>query len=124
MDLRLKLFLFSIWIIILLFFIKIAKSKKADIKYIIPWFFLDFGLCIVTACPNILVKLSRIFGIEMPSNMLFFVGMVFLTVIVCYLTISISKLNSNIKDLAQQIALNEIGFHREDKNSESEDKHV
>ncbi|MCR5604268.1 MAG: DUF2304 domain-containing protein [Lachnospiraceae bacterium] len=105
MSIRLKIFLFVIWILIFLFLIMKLKSKKADIKYILPWLFVDMGLMVITVFPGILTFFCRLFGIETPSNMLFFFGLVFLAMIVFSMTLVISKQNSQIRDLAQRLAL-------------------
>ncbi len=83
------------------------RARKADIKYILPWLLLVAGMMIITAFPEMLNVLCSLFGIETPSNMLFFFGLVFLTMIVFSMTLVISKLNDNIKDLTQRLALYE-----------------
>ncbi|MCR5508410.1 MAG: DUF2304 domain-containing protein [Lachnospiraceae bacterium] len=107
MSIRLKIFLFAIWILILLFLIIKLKSKKADIKYILPWIALDAGMMVITAFPGILEFFCDLFGIETPSNMLFFFGLVFLAMIVFSMTLTISEQNSRIRDLTQRLALYE-----------------
>ncbi len=107
MGIRLKIFLFIIWILIFLFLIFKLKSKKADIKYFLPWFMLDAGMMIITAFPGILDFFCHLFGIETPSNMLFFFGLVFLALIVFSMTLTISKQNAQIRDLTQRLALYE-----------------
>ena len=107
MSLRLKIFLFVIWIILFtLLFVKL-KKQKADIKYILPWILLDIVMMVITAFPGILGFFCALFGIETPSNMLFFFGLVFLAAIVFSITIVISKQNGEIRDLAQRLALYE-----------------
>ena len=83
------------------------KSRKADIKYILPWFLLDVALMIITAFPGILNYFCALFGIETPSNMLFFFALVFLALIVFSMTLVISKQSRDIKDLTQRLALHE-----------------
>ena len=107
MSIRLKVFLFVVWILILMFLITKLKSKKADIKYILPWLFVDLGLMVITVFPGILNFFCSLFGIETPSNMLFFFGLVFLAMIVFSITLVLSKQNSQIRDLTQRLALYE-----------------
>ena len=83
------------------------RSRKADIKYVLPWIFLDAGMMIITAFPGILDVFCALFGIETPSNMLFFFGLVFLALIVFSMTLVISKQNDNIRDLTQRLAFYE-----------------
>ena len=114
MSIRLKIFLFIIWILIFAFLFGKLKSRKADIKYILPWLLLDAGMMIITAFPGILNVFCSLFGIETPSNMLFFFGLVFLAMIVFSITLVISKQNEEIRDLTQRLAL-----HEKDYNSQN-----
>ncbi len=107
MSVRLKLFLFTIWIAIFAFLLIKLRSKRADLKYILPWLLLDLGMMGITAFPGLLDILCGLFGIETPSNMLFFFGMIFLALIVFSITLVISKQNSQIRDLAERLALHE-----------------
>ncbi len=81
------------------------RSHKADIKYILPWLLLDGGMMIITAFPKILDVFCSLFGIETPSNMLFFFGLIFVAMIVFSMTLVISKQNEDIKTLTQRLAL-------------------
>jgi hypothetical protein len=107
MSLRLKIFLFAIWILLLVFLFVKLKSKKADIRYVLPWIFLDAAMMVITAFPQILTYFCALFGIETPSNMLFFFGLIFLAMIVFSLTLTISTQNDKIRDLTQRLALYE-----------------
>ncbi len=107
MSVRLKLFLFVIWILVLVYLFFKLKSRKADIKYILPWILLDAGMMVITAFPGILTFFCNLFGIETPSNMLFFFGLVFLAMIAFSMTLVISKQHAQIRDLTQRMALYE-----------------
>ncbi len=117
MSLRLKIFLFVIWILVLLFLILMLKRKKADVRYVLPWMVLDAAMMVVTAFPGILSYFCTLFGIETPSNMLFFFGLIFLCVIAFFLTLTISSQNVQIRDLSQRLALYE---GREEAHSEQD----
>ena len=107
MSIRLKVFLFIIWVLLLVFLLGKLKSRKADIKYILPWLLVDGALMVITAFPQILDFFCALFGIETPSNMLFFFALVFLALIVFSMTLVISNQNKDIKDLTQRLALYE-----------------
>ncbi|MCR5473595.1 MAG: DUF2304 domain-containing protein [Lachnospiraceae bacterium] len=115
MSIRLKIFLFTIWILLFAFLFGKLKTRRADIKYILPWLFLDGGMMIITAFPRILEVFCKFFGIETPSNMLFFFGLVFLAMIVFSITLTVSKQNRNIKELTQRLALYEEAGKEEKK---------
>ncbi len=107
MNVRLQIFLFAVCFLVLLFLLRTLKTRKADIRYILPWLTLDILMAVVTAFPGILGYFCRLFGIETPSNMLFFFALLFLAAIVCSLTLTVSKQNAQIRDLTQRLALRE-----------------
>ncbi len=105
MNTRLKVFLFVICALIFLFLLLKLRARRAEIKYILPWLFLDIVLAVVTAFPAILYFFCTLFGIETPSNMLFFFGMILLSAVVLSLTLALSRQNAQIRELAQRLAL-------------------
>ena len=114
MNIRLKIFLFIVWILGFVIMLIRMKIKRSDIRFILPWMFLDILMCIVTAFPGILTHLCAFLGIEKPSNMLFFFGMVFLVMIIFSMTLQISNLNEQIRDLTQRLALHEADHDNQD----------
>ena len=105
MNIRLKIFLFVIYALGFLFLFLKMRSHRAEIKYIIPWLFLDIVLAVITAFPAILHFFCTLFGIETPSNMLFFFALILLSAVVFSLTLALSRLNAQIRDLTQRLAL-------------------
>ena len=54
-----------------------------------------------------MMGLAKFMGIEVPSNMLFFLGFCFALVIIFVLTIAVSRMSIRIKNLTQEMALYE-----------------
>ena len=107
MNTRLKIFLFAVCGLVLLFLLRRMKKNRGEIRYLLPWVALDAAVIVVTAFPGILDWFCGLFGIETPSNMLFFFALLFLAAIVCALTLAVSKQNAQIRDLTQRLALRE-----------------
>ena len=107
MDPRLTVFLFIVWLLAFLFLLHRLKTRRADIRFVLPWLMLDLAMMVITAFPGILDTFCALFGIETPSNMLFFFALLFLAALVCSLTLSVSRLNAQVKDLTQRLALRE-----------------
>lgn len=105
MNIRLKLFLFAIYALVFLFLFLKMRAHRAEIKYILPWLFLDIVLAVITAFPVILHFFCTLFGIETPSNMLFFFGLILLSAVVFSLTLALSRQNAQIRELTQRLAL-------------------
>ena len=105
MSVRLKTFLLIIWIAALLIMLFMMKKKRSNIRYILPWLFLDLIMCLLTIFPGILTRLCSVVGIKTPSNMMFFFGMLFLIMIIFSMVLTIAKLNEEVRDLSQRLAL-------------------
>lgn len=107
LNLRLTVSLYILVFLLLFYLIHKMRSRKVDIRYILPWLLLDFVLFLAITFPDVLFAVCRFLGIQTPSNMVFFFGIVFLLFIVFSLTLTVSRLNSDIKELTQKIALDE-----------------
>jgi len=105
MNTRLKIFLFAIYALVFLFLFLKMRAHRSEIKYILPWLFLDLVLAVITAFPAILNFFCTLFGIETPSNMLFFFGLILLSAVVFSLTLALSRQNAQIRELTQRLAL-------------------
>lgn len=115
LNLRLTVSLYILVFLLLFYLIHKMRSKKVDIRYILPWLLLDFVLFLAVTFPNAIGAVCDILGIQTPSNMVFFFGIIFLLFIVFSLTLTVSRLNSDIKELTQRIALDDV------KNGENRD---
>lgn len=108
MSIRLIVSLYILVFLLFVYLIHKIRAKKVDIRYILPWLVLDFILFLAVTFPGAVKWICRMLGIQTPSNMVFFFGIIFLLFIVFSLTITVSNLNSEIKELTQRIALNEV----------------
>lgn len=66
-----------------------------------------FGTLILDLFPGVMMGLAKFMGIEVPSNMLFFLGFCFALIIIFVLTIAVSRMSIRIKNLTQEMALYE-----------------
>lgn len=105
MDIRLKIMLLLLGISIWGLLVIKLRRKVIDIKYALPWLVLDMALIVLIAIPSLMEKLAAIMGIQLPSNMFFFFGLLILLFICYEQTITISKHNTMIRRLVQEIAI-------------------
>ncbi len=113
LNLRLSISLYVLVILLFIYLIHKIHSKKVDIRYILPWLVLDFVLFLAVTFPKAIRWICSLLGIQTASNMVFFFGIIFLLFIVFSLTITVSKLNNEVKELTQRIALYEIDEHED-----------
>ena len=107
MSVRLTVSLYILVFSLFVYLVHEIRAKKVDIRYILPWLVLDFILFQAVTFPNGVKWICNLLGIQTPSNMVFFFGIIFLLFIVFSLTLTVSKLNDEIKELTQRIALYE-----------------
>lgn len=105
MSVQIKLLVTIAVICLILMLANLVRKKKLNLKYAFPWLFLAVGVGVFTLFTPLTSMLSRFLGIEIPSNMIFFLGFCFsLTIIFC-LTLAMSKLSGKVKKLTQECAL-------------------
>ena len=112
MSVRLTISLYILVFLLFVYLVHKIRVRKVDIRYILPWLILDFILFLAVAFPEAVKWVCNLLGIQTRSNMVFFFGIIFLLFIVFSLTLTVSKLNNEIKELTQRIALDEANNER------------
>ena len=105
MPLKLQILVGIVLVVAILGIITMVHKKKLNLKYALLWIIVGIIVLILDFCPGLLGKLSELFGIELPINMLFFLGFCFLLLIVFGLTIKVSKMSDEVKRLTQELAI-------------------
>ena len=106
MSLRIKCVIIAVLILGLLKILGLIKKNKLELKYALSWLFLELGILIITLIPNLLNVISKVLGIYNEINMLFFLGFVFIILVIFSLTMSLSRNSERVRKMAQEIALN------------------
>jgi hypothetical protein len=105
MSVRFRAILVILLLIVFGVLIRQIRKKKLQLQYSLSWMGMLLVLLIVTLFPNLLNLLSTVSGVELPINIVFFLGFCFVLVIIYGLTSTVSKLANENKELAQKIAL-------------------
>ena len=106
MSIRIKCVIIIVVILGLLKILGLIKKNKLELKYALSWLFLELGILIITLVPNLLNVISKALGIYNEINMLFFLGFVFIILVIFSLTMSLSRNSERVRKMAQEIALN------------------
>ncbi|MCI9176148.1 MAG: DUF2304 domain-containing protein [Lachnospiraceae bacterium] len=114
MSLKIQIIIGVIMVIGVLCICNMIRKNKLDLRYGLIWILV--GLCVVVLdfCPGLLNFLTDMMGIELPINMLFFLGFCFSLIIIFGLTKTVSELSHKVKRLTQEIALLKEELERED----------
>ncbi|MEW5693446.1 MAG: DUF2304 domain-containing protein [Candidatus Hydrogenedentota bacterium] len=102
-----KLEVLSIIVSIIIFIVIIdlvrRKKMREDLSFI--WLIAGFLIFVISLFPQSLFYICKITGFMTPAGMVFFFGIVFLICITLQFSIHISKVQNDIKNIVQKIAL-------------------
>lgn len=107
MNHRLQLIIILLLLVAFATLINMIRNRKLELRYALSWLFVDAAVLVLTTFPMIIQYIADFFGIASAMNLLFFAGFCFSLVLIFVLTVSVSKMSIQIKDLTQQIALKE-----------------
>ena len=105
MTLRVALVLVSVGTFYLI--MRKIRQSKVQIESAIFWIVLAVVLVIYSIFPQVADLCARLLGIYATTNFLFLFAIFILIVKVFYMTIHISQLETKVKELVQQMALEE-----------------
>ena len=102
-EYRIQIILAVLLVFLLYKLLRSVLKKKLEIKYVLSWIIVDFCLLIIDLFPSILTFLCKCLGIQLASNMM--VAIILLFLLALSHTILLSKLVESNKNLTQEIAL-------------------
>lgn len=98
--------------VLLLIVFELVRQRRLMERYSLLWLFAAGVLLVLAIFGELLTSLSNAVGIQTPSNALFFVMLGFVILMLLHFSASISKLNDEVKVLAQRHASNEERLRR------------
>lgn len=107
MSWKLKLIIITIMIGLLLYVFRKIKHTDFSTKYALIWIITDVLVIIATLLVEPLFRFVKILGIETVSNLMFFLGFIFLLIVCFNLSYQLSIQNKKIICLTQKIGLND-----------------
>ncbi len=90
---------FSGWVLWLI------RTQRLHLRESLIWLLTTVAAIAITAWPELLVRASRLIGVQVPANALFGAGLLYLAVNVLAVTIAISQTTSAVRRIAQECAL-------------------
>jgi hypothetical protein len=82
-----------------------VRKRVLDLKYVLIWLGCDLILIIFAIFPQLMNGLADLLGIYSPMNMIFFLGFVFIIMILFSLTVALSKVTGRVRRIAQILAM-------------------
>ena len=117
-TLKIKIIILCILVAALVVILKFVQKKELQLKYSLVWLVVDALMIIAVAFPKILMNLAHLLGIYSITNMLFFVGIMFVLAICFSLTVALSRASERIRQLSQKIALYEFESRNRNKQED------
>ncbi len=113
MSITLSVFLVIMAVLSLVYIVWRIRHSKMQIEYAIFWIILAIIGIIMAAFPEVVYWATGLLGVQSPANAvyLFIIGVLLLKVFM--MTIEISDLENKVKDLVQQIGINDK-MHRDE----------
>jgi len=108
MSPRLNVFIILIGLAIFLGIIELVRRRRLREEYSFIWLMTGFVFVLIAIKGDILLSLSDLVGIVLPVNMLFFLALIFVMLLCLYFSLRISALTTQVKNLAQQLALLQV----------------
>ena len=89
----------------LIYILRLVAKKEVEMKNVISWLILGILTLPLIWFPGILEFFSKTLSVEVPTNLLFFLGICFLIYLNFSLTRIVSKQSVQIRQLSQKIAI-------------------
>ncbi len=107
MTLVFRVLLIVVSLLTTYYILKRIRQSKLQIEYAIFWILFSGALIVFSLFPWLVSLFTRIIGMQLPVNFIFMVFIFVLMVKLFLMTIELSALENKVKDLTQELALEE-----------------
>lgn len=104
MTLRIQLVVIAIAVLAFILTFILIRKGLLGLKITLPWMIVFILVILFAAIPGLMEKVSHLFGIYDPVNMIFFLAIVFLVLVIYSLTVSVYTNRQKTRDLIQKVA--------------------
>jgi hypothetical protein len=91
--------------VVLLALFELLRRQRLREKYAVLWFFVAVGVLALALVPGLLTGLSELVGVQVPANLLFFLGSIVLLVLTLQHSYELGRLEEKTRTLAEELAL-------------------
>jgi len=95
----------GISVLLVVFIVELVRRRKLREEYSWLWLSLSLAMFVLALWPGLLHFVTNLIGAVLTTSTLFFFALVFLVLINIQFSVEISSLRSQVKNLAQQLAL-------------------
>lgn len=105
MDVRQKILAATCGISLLLVIVELVRRRKLRVEYAWLWMVAGISIAVISLNYRLLVWITEFIGAGFTSSTLFFFGIFFVLALCLQFSVKISRLENQVKNLAQQLAL-------------------
>ena len=117
-----RILLIVVSLITTYYILKRIRQSKLQIEYAIFWILFSGVLIVFSLFPWLVSMFTRMIGMQLPVNFIFLLFIFVLMVKLFFMTIELSSLENKVKDLTQELALEEKERRDEQKRLLEETK--
>src|SRR3712207_6943627 len=101
-------------VVVLVAIVEMMRRHRLREKYAVIWFFVAAGVLTLAIFPGLLTGTAALLGVQVPVNLLFFVGSLVLLVLTLQHSYELGRLEEKTRTLAEELALLrlEVARHR------------
>ena len=110
-----RILLIVVSLITTYYILKRIRQSKLQIEYAIFWILFSGVLIVFSLFPWLVSMFTRLIGMQLPVNFIFLLFIFVLMVKLFFMTIELSSLENKVKDLTQELALEEKEHRDEQK---------
>ncbi|MFL6119621.1 DUF2304 domain-containing protein [Actinophytocola sp.] len=107
-------------VLVLAGIIELLRRRQLSEKYAVLWLMVGLLLLVFTVFPRLTLSLARGLGVAVPTNLMFFVGIVFLVGVVLHLSWEVSRLENETRKLAEDLAILRLEVEQLQKDKRGE----
>lgn len=91
--------------VVLIALFRVLRSGRIREKYAALWILVGTAVVVLAVFPDLLAFLARLTGVQVASNLLFFLAILLLLGVSLHLSLEASKLEDEVRVLAEEVAL-------------------
>ena len=92
-------------LLVLVIIVGLLLRRQLREKYAILWLIIGIALLILAIFPGLLVGLSKILGVEVPSNLIFALSIMLLVGVTLHLSWELSQAEDEVRRVAEDVAI-------------------
>ena len=105
MTLELQILVAILAIFAFVYITRLLRTKRIELKYVLLWYLVLIMLLILDLVPGALNGLTALLDFQLPVNMMFFAGFIFVLLILFSHTVILSELSKRNERLTQMVGL-------------------